>query len=256
MKIENEIIQSVLQTRREDLAKIVQGSREAGRSVAERISHCLGLTPMITLVMFERCKQVIKGYDAKHDDMHTLGQLTMGAVCFAQTAFTQINSAKPLPKCFRHKDWPWEPSSFHAEEDPVGNLVKAAAMLIAEAGRIERSRGDEEGGAVPADDMFLSMQIRAGINLAIKRDKIGQFLAAVSGYVQAVLCEVEPERLEEALKSIETFDLGQSQTMDNVQRSIAAWVRAEMALLHDPAYQDLQANAEDAKLTGEGGVAS
>ena len=245
MRIEIEIILSVLRARRGELAAdLVGGSQEATRGVAERIADCLGLTPMVMLVVFERCKQVAKGYDAEHDAMHTLGQLTTGAMCYAQTAFTQITTAKPLPPCFCHKDWPWERSSFHAEQDPVGNLVKAAAMLIAEAGRLERERGDQEAGAAPPDDMFLVPLLKPGVDLAVKRDKPGQFLAAISGYMAAVLCEVKPDRLEEALQSIEKFDEGQSDAMVAVQKATAAWVRAEMGLQFDEAYLKLLARKE------------
>ena len=249
MRIELEIILSVLtsQRSREQMQAAANGDKDAAGALAERIAHCLSLTPMVMLVIFERCKQIVKGYDGTHDDMHTLGQLTMGAVCYAQTAFTQINSAKPLPTCFVHKDWPWERSSFHADQDPVGNLVKAAAMLIAEAGRIERERGDKEAGTAPPDDMFLVPLLKPGIDLAVKRDKPGQFLAAISGYMAAVLCEVKPARLEEALQSIEKFDEGQSAAMVAVQNATAAWVRAEMGLQTDPAYRALIDGKEDAK---------
>lgn len=242
------IIKSVLWHRKQEL-----GTNEGLEAVVKRIIECLNLTPVSDMVLFERAMQAAMGYDAKHDDIHTLGQLTMGAVCFAQTAFTQINSAKPLPGCFRHKDWPWEPSSFHAEQDPVGNLVKAAAMLIAEAERITRTRGEQQEPAAPRDDLFLAEQIGAGIDLAIKRDKIGRFLAAVSGYLQAVLCEARPERLNEALKDVESFDQGQSPAMVEVQKSVVALVRAEMALLNDPAYHDLLASAADVR-NSEGGA--
>lgn len=237
MNIDVQIILSVLRYRRPQMLEASRGSPTAERELAEKIASCLGGTPMLTLVSFERCKQIAKGYKAEHDDIHTLGQLTLGAVCYAQTAFTQINSAKPLPTGFKHKDWPWQASSFHAEEDPVGNLVKAAAMLIAEAERIERTRG----AAPPtfADDMLLTPQIRPGIELAVKRDKIGVFLAAVSSYTASVLCDVKPERLEEALQDIEKVDAGQSEAMIEVQRAICAWVRAEMLLIGDPAYVDL-----------------
>lgn len=250
MRIDATIIRSVLNSRPEMLKAAGQGDAAAIDFLTSKIVDCLGLTPLMSLVSLERCKQIVKGYDAKHDDIHTLGQLTMGAICYAQTAFTQVNSPKPLPPCFHHKDWPWERGSFHAHADPVANLIKAAAMLIAEAERIERTRGDASQ-PVP-DDMFLAGQIKVGIDLAIKRDKIGTFLAAVSAYVQAVLCEARPERLEEALKDIERFDVGQSSAMVEVQNGIAAWVRAEMKLLHDPAYQDLRASAAE-ELNTEGG---
>lgn len=229
-----QIIKSVL-IHRKDICTV---TAEGADVLARRIVECLNLSAMSDLVLFERAKQVAKGYDAKQDDLYTLGQLITGAICFAETAHIQVTSAKPVPECFKHKDWPWHASTFHPEQDVVGNLVKAAAMLIAEAERISRERG-ELTAPEPVDDMLLTPQIKPGIDLAVKRDKVGQFLAAVSAYTAAVLCDVKPERLEEALTDVERHDAGQSAAMLEVQRTMCAWVRSEMGLIGDPAYVEM-----------------
>jgi len=226
-----QIIKSVI-IHRKDVCMVTP---EGADTLAKRIVECLNLSAMSDLVLFERAKQVAKGFHAKHDDLHTLGQLITGAICYAQTAHFQVTSAKPVPECFQHNDWPWDAASFHPEQDVVGNLVKAAAMLIAEAERISRERG-EMAATAPVDDMLLMQQIKPGIDLAVKRDKVGAFLSAVSAYTAAVLCDVKPERLELALQSIEHVDLGQSQAMIKLQRALCAWVRAEMGVPCDPAY--------------------
>ena len=235
------IIMSVLAYRRHEL-----GTPDGMEAVAARILECLNLSAVSDMVLFERAKQEAMGYDAKHDELHTLGQLTMGAVCFAQTAFTQINTAKPLPSGFRHKDWPWQSSSFHAHEDPVGNLVKAAAMLIAEAERIERMRS--ESTEVPTSKRLLfDPLMRPGIKLAVENDRPGLFLAEIGSFMAFVLSCVKPDRLEEALQDIQKVDAGQTEAMVACQNATVAWVRAEMALLLDEAFYDLNAGEEGAK---------
>lgn len=229
------IIMSVLVHRRHEL-----GTPEGMEAVAKRIMECLNLTRVSDMVLFERAKQEAMGYDARHDELHTLGQLTMGAICFAQTAFTQISSAKPLPACFRHKDWPWEPSSFHAEQDPVGNLVKAAAMLIAEAERIERTR-DEQREMQPSKKKLFDLILRPSVKLAVEHDRPGLFLAEVCAFTAFVMTCVKPERREAALQDIAKFDEGQSEAMVASQNATVAWVRAELALLEDMAWQQLSA---------------
>ena len=243
MSIGTKIIMSVLKYRRHEL-----GTPEGREAVANRIMECVNLSAVSDMVLFERAKQEAMGFDAKQDDMHTLGQLTMGAVCFAQTAFTQINTAKPLPSGFRHKDWPWQPSSFHAHEDPVGNLVKAAAMLIAEAERIERTRGEEAPTTTKEKSMLFDPLMRPAMKLALERDKPGLFLAEIGSFMAFVMSCVKPERLEEALQDIAKFDEGQSPAMVACQNATVTWVRAELALLQDAAYQELGAGEEGAKV--------
>lgn len=233
--LQTKIIMSVLVNRRHEL-----GTSEGMEAVAQRIMECLNLTSVSDMVLFERAKQEAMGFDAKHDDIHALGQLTMGAVCFAQTAFTQINSVKPLPGCFRHKDWPWEPSSFHAHEDPVGNLVKAAAMLIAEAERIERSR-TETMDMLPSKRLLFDPLMRPCVKLAVDQDRPGLFLAEICSFMAFVMTCVKPERLEEALQDIQKIDAGQTEAMVASQNATVAWVRAEMSLLQDVAFQQLSA---------------
>lgn len=236
-----QIIKSVLM-RRTDLCET---TNECAEALARLIVECLNLSATADLVLFERAKQVAMGHDAKHDDLHTLGQLITGAICYAQIAHIQVTSAKPLPDAFKHREWPWDPKSFRLEQDPVGNLVKAAAMLIAEAERISRERGEMTTPETLAADTLLMDAVVPGVRLAAKQDKVGQFLAAVSAYTASVLCEVKPVRLEEALRDIERLDAGQGQAMDDVQRALCAWVRAEMRLQSDPTYLEMEANANE-----------
>lgn len=120
------------------LQAVLSGDKEAADALAFRMLEHLHFTDVYDAVLWERAKQHAKGYDARNDDTWTLGQLITGARCYIETAFIQTNTAKPIPSCFTHKDWPWAKETFKPEQDRKANLIKAAAMLIAEVERIER----------------------------------------------------------------------------------------------------------------------
>lgn len=101
-------------------------------------------------VISERVRQIeIEGYKSPHDDKHDGGELSLGAVCYADIAGAQIRGAgleelKPLYFCGHHyHDWPWEEESFKPSDDPRRNLVKAAALILAEIDRIDRKNGKD-----------------------------------------------------------------------------------------------------------------
>lgn len=81
----------------------------------------------------ERRRQVVKGYDAAHDDAHTGGQIAQAAAAFALSASGKSTTALMC--------WPW---SKHDFDDGIGrsreNLIKAAAMAVAEIERLDRKR--------------------------------------------------------------------------------------------------------------------
>jgi hypothetical protein len=107
----------------------------------------LALTSVTNLILRERINQVDHGFTKKHDDIHTLGQITQGAICYADTALMMTSRGiDKLPPCFNHKDWPWEKGSFKGST-PIRMLVKAAAMLVAEIERLQRleSQAGREG---------------------------------------------------------------------------------------------------------------
>lgn len=80
-------------------------------------------SPAVNAVACERRKQVLKGYDAAHDDEHDNGELA-----FAASALAMDSDGL----------WPWGRTGF-----PAGTrreqLVKAAAMLVADIERIDRA---------------------------------------------------------------------------------------------------------------------
>ena len=75
-------------------------------------------------VITERCRQGHKGFDADHDDQNTMREMPRAAVCYV------LGNAGNWPVQWDRR-W-WKPT------DERRNLVKAAALLIAEIERLDR----------------------------------------------------------------------------------------------------------------------
>jgi hypothetical protein len=77
----------------------------------------------------ERYSQVIeKGYDSKHDDVYRDRELTFAAVGYIFNSLKLSDSVEW---------WPWDLSHWKPR-DARDDLVRAAALLIAEIDRIDR----------------------------------------------------------------------------------------------------------------------
>lgn len=84
-------------------------------------------------VVAERQRQIeVETFDASHDDMATRGQLAGAAACYALTA-AQHWAASQGVETF----WPWD-KQWWKPGDKRRNLVKAAALLLAEIERLDR----------------------------------------------------------------------------------------------------------------------
>lgn len=114
-------------------AGIAEDRLELGRPVGE---------DGVSLIARERMRQMTTGrYDAKHDDGHDDGSILDAAVCYADTAAVQVKKGiTQLPGCYLHKDWPWQRQDWKPSNDPLRNVIRAAALLAAEADRILRKR--------------------------------------------------------------------------------------------------------------------
>ena len=89
-----------------------------------------GCSPAVLDVVRERIRQTTEeGWSPEHDDEHIGGQLAKAAVCYAKPSYRK--SASPP------QEWPWgEP--WWKPKDQRSDLVRAAALLIAEIDRIDR----------------------------------------------------------------------------------------------------------------------
>jgi hypothetical protein len=93
-------------------------------------------TKAITDVLAERQRQVeAEGWSAEHDDAHGAGVLSAAGMCYAGHAtLTLTGEARdevPAP-------WPWA-AEWWKPKNPRRDLVRAAALLIAEIERIDRA---------------------------------------------------------------------------------------------------------------------
>lgn len=87
-------------------------------------------------VLAERYRQVIsEGFDGAHDDQNTDDELARAAICYI------LGNAGNWPTQWDRK-W-WKPA------DRRRNLVKAAALLVAEIERIDRLGDADDGEAQP-----------------------------------------------------------------------------------------------------------
>ena len=82
----------------------------------------------------ERVRQIdAEGYSAAHDDGHVRGELAFAAAAYCSAAGRE-----------RPDMWPWEPEAFK----PRGkrrDLVRAAALIVAEIERLDRAAVRTEG---------------------------------------------------------------------------------------------------------------
>jgi hypothetical protein len=99
-------------------------------------------------VLQERARQISgEGFTAEHDDQHGGGEITRAALNYAAAASLAMTlSAKgfdgtpPLTFLGSAFMWPWDESWWNPT-DTRRNLVKAAALIIAEIDRIDRAEG-------------------------------------------------------------------------------------------------------------------
>lgn len=87
------------------------------------------LTDAARDVLAERQRQIEElGWLHDHDDEYEQGELAFAASCYAVA-----NSGATVPP-----EWPWSPE-WWKPRDHRGNLVRAAALLLAEIERLDRA---------------------------------------------------------------------------------------------------------------------
>lgn len=112
-----------------EIALSLAGEASVRRKVAYRS------TPGIVDVLSERERQVVvEGWTPEHDDQHCLGEMAAAAVCYA---FEDIHP-NWVKRGAQGCNWPWA-DEWWKPRDRRRNLVKAAALIIAEIDRIDRA---------------------------------------------------------------------------------------------------------------------
>ncbi len=86
-------------------------------------------------VLVERNRQIsAEGWSPEHDDEHDAGELVRAAICYAAPfSFMKISKVGGLVP----EHWPWD-ALWWKPKDERRNLIKAAALLIAEIERLDR----------------------------------------------------------------------------------------------------------------------
>lgn len=94
-----------------------------------------------TLIIGERCRQLeVEGYRSDRDDTYTAGQLAKAARCYLSMAADARNVGPPA-------GWPWPRDAWKPRDRP-SNLIRAGALLLAEADRLARAGRRAQAEAV------------------------------------------------------------------------------------------------------------
>lgn len=97
----------------------------------------------------EREKQRGKGFDSSHDDRYTDNELPQAAIAYA------LNAALPQAHVDCPFFWPWAVQCFKPEGRRA-DMIKAAALLVAEIERMDRAIAAKTTGTIdgwePGDD--------------------------------------------------------------------------------------------------------
>lgn len=109
----------------------------SGPAKAEWALHSATACSAVAEIAAERQRQKDKeGWSEEHDDKHADGSLAEAAACYAAG-----NKVAYLDGC---ELWPWE-AEWWKPKDKRRNLIRAAALLVAEIERMDRAmlRADE-----------------------------------------------------------------------------------------------------------------
>lgn len=109
-------------------------------------TQALSLMKVIGDIAMERARQIEdEGWTPEHDDQHDSGELCGAAAAYALYTQTELHpSAKP-------SDWDGEPppgwcweAGWFKPTTPRRNLIKAAALIVAEIERIDRNISEQK----------------------------------------------------------------------------------------------------------------
>lgn len=88
-------------------------------------------------VMAERRRQMmVEGWTAKHDNEHKDGAMAVAAACYAATALPDRVSGELVARLWSWTGWAWQ---WWKPKDKRRNLIRAAALLLAEVERMDRA---------------------------------------------------------------------------------------------------------------------
>jgi hypothetical protein len=102
------------------------------------------LTKAETDVLAERRRQIeVEGWAVEHDDCHDKGEMALAASAYAIHS-AKFRDADEFGINYRIKavpcEWPWD-REWWKPKNPRRDLVRAAALIIAEIERLDRIKG-------------------------------------------------------------------------------------------------------------------
>jgi hypothetical protein len=109
------------------------------------LHHATGSNSRALLdVASERMRQtVVEGHSLEHDDGHDGGELAHAAACYAVNAGSVLLGTEVEPFAIDEEPiltwWPWE-DVWWKPKDPRRDLVRAAALIVAEIERLDRAQ--------------------------------------------------------------------------------------------------------------------
>lgn len=128
--------------------EIEEAAQRLGRALTESEVLVLGigmgqaaraLPEALVLIAQERRRQVEKeGWTLAHDDEHIDGELAGAAASYAASAMRQVAEGIPAAAVMPLQTWRW-PSKWWKPKDPLRDLVRAGALIVAEIERLRRA---------------------------------------------------------------------------------------------------------------------
>ena len=90
-------------------------------------------------VLAERRRQIeVEGWTPEHDDAHRTGGMAVAAACYAAWTLPSRPASEVV-----HTLWPWTgwAHTWFKPKETRHNLIRAAALLLAEIERLDRAAG-------------------------------------------------------------------------------------------------------------------
>ena len=109
------------------------------------------LAPVILEIANERLRQIsVEGWTPEHDDQHSSGELAGAAGCYAKHVNARQWCFKNNPDDYQCEPepsgWPWA-AEWWKPKNPRSDLIRAAALIVAELERLDRASKLVEGNA-------------------------------------------------------------------------------------------------------------